>query len=179
MNDAPAPDTAPDTRSLSAIPPVSREVFRDGMACLAGAVNIVTTNGPTGRSGFTASAVCSVTDEPPTLLVCLNRNSSAAAAFLESDNLCVNTVGPDHQELAMRFGGKTPMAERFAASAWHSGVSGAPVLEGAVVSFDCRIAQRHTVGTHVVMFGEVVGVEIRAGATASAWFGRKFHELRV
>ncbi|MGA0541241.1 flavin reductase [Neotabrizicola sp. VNH66] len=174
MTDAPEPATLTPAQ----LPPVAREVFRDGMACLAGAVNIVTTDGPGGRSGFTASAVCSVTDQPPTLLVCLNRGSSAAAAFAGNEGLCVNTVGPDHHDLAMLFGGKTPMADRFAASAWHSGASGAPVLEGAVVSFDCRIAQRHVVGTHEVMFCEVVGVETRPGA-ASVWFGRRFHELRA
>jgi len=52
---------------------VSREQFRDAMARLGAAVNIVTTDGTAGRAGFTASAVCSVTDDPPTLLVCLNR----------------------------------------------------------------------------------------------------------
>ena len=49
--------------------------FRDGMALLAGAVNVITTDGPHGRAGFTATAVCSVTDQPPTLLVCMNRGS--------------------------------------------------------------------------------------------------------
>ena len=52
---------------------VTRQDFRDAMARLGAAVNIITTGGPAGRGGFTASAVCSVTDEPPTLLVCMNR----------------------------------------------------------------------------------------------------------
>ncbi len=50
--------------------------FRDAMAHVGAAVNIITTDGPAGRAGFTASAVCSVTDTPPTLLVCLNRSAS-------------------------------------------------------------------------------------------------------
>lgn len=158
-------------------PHVSKAAFRDGMACLAGAVNIVTTDGAAGRSGFTASAVCSVTDDPPTLLVCLNRSSSAAPAFLEHAALCVNTVGPLHQDLAMLFGGKTPMAERFAKARWHSGVSGAPVLDRAVVSFDCIVTHRHSVGTHDVLFCEVVEVMQDPGATASAYFARRFHAL--
>ncbi|KAA2317299.1 FMN reductase [Pseudooceanicola sediminis] len=158
---------------------VSQTAFRDGMACLAGAVNIVTTDGDAGRSGFTASAVCSVTDTPPTLLVCLNRSSSAAPAFLENDVLCVNTVGPVHQDLAMLFGGKTPMQARFETAAWGRAVTGAPVLEQAVVSFDCLITHSHAVGTHEVLFCEVVGIVQDAGAPASAYFGRRFHELRA
>ncbi|SLN57304.1 FMN reductase (NADH) RutF [Aquimixticola soesokkakensis] len=157
---------------------VSKEAFRGGMARLAGAVNIVTTDGASGRAGFTASAVCSVTDSPPTLLVCINRASSAAPAFLENDVLCVNTVGPDHQDLAMLFGGKTPMASRFEQADWAAGKTGAPVLDGAVVSFDCTVSQRTVVGTHEVIFAEVVGVVENDQASASAYWGRKFHELK-
>ena len=56
---------------LEAIAPISREAFRDGMAKMAAAVNIITTDGPAGRAGFAATAVCSVTDSPATLLICL------------------------------------------------------------------------------------------------------------
>ena len=59
-------------------------LFRDGMARLGSAVAIIATNGPAGRHGFTASAVCSVTDTPPTLLVCINRSVSSYAAFQEN-----------------------------------------------------------------------------------------------
>ncbi len=55
---------------------VDQQTFRDAMSCMGAAVNIITTDGPAGRAGFTASAVCSVTDTPPTLLVCLNRGAS-------------------------------------------------------------------------------------------------------
>ena len=61
---------------LPVLPGVEHDAFRNAMACLGAAVNIITTDGPAGRAGFTASAVCSVTDTPPTLLVCLNRSAS-------------------------------------------------------------------------------------------------------
>ncbi|KAA8606439.1 FMN reductase [Salipiger aestuarii] len=156
---------------------VSQALFRDGMARLAGAVNIVTTDGPGGKAGLTASAVCSVTDTPPTLLVCVNRSTSAAPAFLENDAVCINTVGPAHQDLAMIFGGKKPMAERFAAADFSTGASGAPVLRDAAVSFDCLVSQRAVVGTHEVIFCEVVEMTQAADATGLAYFARKFHEL--
>ncbi|MBE3638355.1 flavin reductase [Mangrovicoccus algicola] len=158
---------------------VSREVFRDGMACLAGAVNIVTTDGPGGRAGFTATAVCSVTDDPPTLLVCLNRASSAMLAFAANEAICVNTVGPRHRDLAMIFGGRAEMKDRFAGTGWGRGASGAPVLEGAVASFDCRVSHRHVCGTHEVIFCEVLDVIADPTAPGSAYFGRRFHDLPV
>jgi flavin reductase len=72
--------------------PIERAEFRDAMARLGAAVNVVTTDGEGGRAGFTASAVCSVTDDPPTLLVCLNRAASSNAVFLRNMVLCVNTL---------------------------------------------------------------------------------------
>ncbi|MGB0659858.1 MAG: flavin reductase [Mangrovicoccus sp.] len=156
---------------------VSREAFREGMACLAGAVNIVTTDGPGGRAGLTASAVCAVTDTPPRLLVCVNRSSSAGPAFAKNSALCVNTVGPDHQDLAMLFGGKTPMDERFTKADWQAGLSGAPILRGAAVAFDCQVAERVAQGSHEVLFCDILQV-IRAEKPSSLiYFSRKFHAL--
>lgn len=165
----------PETRS----PHVSQGDFRAGMSLLAGAVNIVTTDGTGGRAGLTASAVCSVTADPPTLLVCVNRGSSAAAAFMENTAVCVNTVGPVHQELAMLFGGKTPMNDRFDKAEWSIGPSGAPMLDGAVVSFDCIVTLRNTVGTHEVLFCEIIEITQIPDSPALAYFARKFHELGV
>uniref|UniRef100_UPI001C3D943C flavin reductase n=1 Tax=Vibrio cholerae TaxID=666 RepID=UPI001C3D943C len=90
--------------------------------------------------GFTATAVCSVTDEPPTLLVCLNRSASAHPIVTANGQLCVNTLAGAQRDLSNLFGGKTPMAERFAAAQWSTGVTGSPLLDGATVSFDCRIS---------------------------------------
>lgn len=157
---------------------VARELFRDGMSRLAGAVNIVTTMSEAGPVGFTASAVCSVSDQPPTLLVCVNNGSSVAPAFRAAQSLCVNTVGPRHAEIARLFGGRTPMADRFAQSVWHDGITGAPMLDEALVSFDCRVSERAEVATHSVLFCRVVDVRMSVeDLRASVWFGRRFHEL--
>ncbi len=94
--------------------------YRNAMAQLAGAVNIVTTDGPAGRAGFSATAVCSVSDNPPTLLVCINRSSSAYRMLFENAVVCVNTLSADQQPLSQLFGGKTPMEERFAGGEWSS-----------------------------------------------------------
>ncbi len=80
--------------------------FRDAMAHVGAAVNIITTDGPAGRAGFTASAVCSVTDTPPTLLVCLNRSASVWPVFSEHHTLCVNTLAAGQEALSTLFGGK-------------------------------------------------------------------------
>jgi flavin reductase len=157
---------------------VDAATFRAGMARLAGAVNIVTTLGPAGPAGFTATAVCSVSAEPPMLLVCLNRASSAAAAFDAAAMLCVNTIAADQAEVAQVFGGRTPMAERFAGGGWLDGAGGVPRLAGALVAFEGRIVARHPAGTHQVLFCEVTAVhQGPAGRAASLYWERGFHRL--
>ena len=158
-------------------PYVSKEAFRDGMSRLAAAVNIITTDGPNGRAGFTASAVCSVTDSPPTLLVCLNRESSVYEVFRANQAICVNTLGPSSEELSKIFGGKTPMAERFSAADWTTGVSGAPILRGAAVSFDCHVARTFDVGTHDVFFCEVLAVDRHFDSASLIYHDRAYHVI--
>jgi len=163
---------------LPDLPPVvDKAAFRAGMSRLGAAVNIVTTDGPLGRAGFTASAVCSVTDDPPTLLVCLNRSSSVYGSFIRNEALCVNTLKPNHEELSRLFGGKTPMDERFAAAAWSVGTSGAPVLQDATVSFDCRIASKADVGSHTILFCEVLAIACHDVADGLIYFDRGYHRV--
>ncbi|WP_217547024.1 NADH-dependent FMN reductase RutF [Pantoea sp. GbtcB22] len=162
---------------LPVLPGVEHDAFRNAMACLGAAVNIITTDGPAGRAGFTASAVCSVTDTPPTLLVCLNRSASVWPIFRDNGYLCVNTLAAGHEDLSTLFGGKTPMAERFAAADWHTLASGSPLLDGALVSFDCKVAQVVSVGTHDILFCEVQALVRNDETHGLAWFDRGYHHL--
>ena len=70
--------------------------FREAMSQLGAAVHVVTTAGPAGIAGFTATVVVSVSDQPATLLVCLNRRSQVAPILQENRLLAVNTVSLDH-----------------------------------------------------------------------------------
>src|SRR6478609_9785563 len=84
-----------------------RQQFRQAMAHLGAAVNVITTTGTHGRCGITASAVCSVTDAPPTLLVCINRSSAMHAAFVNNRNVCVNVLPGHLEQIARHFAGLT------------------------------------------------------------------------
>ncbi|WP_369346025.1 flavin reductase family protein [Asaia platycodi] len=83
-------------------PPLSKEIFRDAMARLASAVTIITTDGENGRHGFTASAVCSVSDDPATLLVCVNRTASSHAHLVRHGLLAINILAHE-QERSQRY----------------------------------------------------------------------------
>jgi len=158
---------------------ISTTDFRNGMALLAGAVNVITTDGAAGLAGFTASAVCSVTDTPPTLLVCMNRNSFAHRFFVENRRLCVNVLAGGQQDLSALFANReVTMDQRFAQAPWQVLETGAPALEGALVNFDGDITQIHDVGSHSIFFAELRSV--RLGGQEShglAYFNRAYHRL--
>lgn len=176
------PATFPLPKRLESLPQkgdciVSKTDFRQAMSRLGAAVNVITTAGVAGTAGFTASAVCSVTDEPPTLLVCLNRNASVYQAVKQNGVLCVNTLGAGHQHISDLFGGKTPMDERFAAAEWSTHTTGAPVLQAAPVAFDCHVVSCTSVGTHDVLFCAVQEIILGEAEHGLMYFGRKYHAL--
>jgi flavin reductase len=149
------------------------------MARFGAAVSVVTTDGPGGRFGFTASAVCSVTDDPPTLLVCVNRKNDSHPALVANGVLCVNTLAAGQQEISAVFSSASAdQAARFAVGVWHALETGAPVLDGAVVAFDCRIVQVTEIGTHSVIFANVVALQHGAEHDGLIYFGRGYHPVR-
>lgn len=153
--------------------------FRQAMSQLAGAVCIVTTDGPEGMSGFTASSVCSVSDEPPMLLVCIKRSASAYPAFKGNGVLCVNVLAAAQQPLAALFGGKTPMADRFAASPWQAKTGEAPALQGALAAVHGRIEQWCSAGSHDVLICQVVALGAPQPGDALVYFNRGYHAIPI
>jgi flavin reductase len=157
---------------------LDKRTFRDAMAGLGTAVNIITSDGTAGLAGCTASAVCGVTDEPPTLLVCINRSSRNNLAFRANGKLCVNVLSAEQQTLAAHFATSAlPIAERFAAAQWERLVTGAPVLCGALASLDCEIESVTEVGTHTVFFCAVKAARTHDAGDALIYFGRRYHRV--
>jgi flavin reductase len=152
-----------------------KQTFRDAMACVGAAVNIITTDGPAGLAGFTASAVCSVTDSPPTLLVCLNRGASVWPTFSENRTLCVNTLAPDRSRsrtcLAVKRRWRSalppPLADR------RHGLSASGGCAGRLTAASARwSASARTTFCFATLF--------RLFATRAAglvWFDRGYHTL--
>ena len=151
--------------------------FRNAMSRLTGAVNVITTAGDSGRYGFTASAVCSVTDTPPTLLVCMNRNSQSHQHFVNNKVLSVNVLGSHHQDISQAFASKLSAEERFQHGEWSSLKTGSPILQDALVSFDCRIDQIQEVGTHTIFICQVAAIQQSDSAHGLVYFNRAYHPI--
>jgi len=133
--------------------------FKTAMRLVASSVAIVTARVGTLRNGLTATAVCSVASNPPTVLVCINRSASAEPLIQESGAFAVNFLADSQHGIARLFStSKLAPEERFANGEWGTATTGAPILEGTVASFDCRVEDRVVSGTHHIYFGRVVGV---------------------
>jgi flavin reductase (NADH) len=159
--------------------------FRNAMAHLPAAVSIITTNGSGGRCGITASAVCSVTDSPPTILVCINRGSAMHDIFKENGQLCVNVLSDEQEQLAMHFSGATKVAmhERFSWDIWEAQAAGQeqlqqPMLCDALVRLQGRIKEFKEVGSHSVMFVELNDIRVSEEKDSLIYFNRLFHKVK-
>jgi len=154
--------------------------FREAMSRLIGAVTVITTDGPAGRGGFTASAVCSVTDDPPMLLVCMNRNSRQHAVFNGNGVLCVNVLTADQEQVSRTFASAATVQERFQIDQWSVLETGAPTLDNALVNFDARIVQTVDAGTHSIFLCAIAAVRIAPDEHSGlAYYGRKYHALAL
>lgn len=158
---------------------IAPEAFREAMSRLGAAVHVVTTEGPAGRMGFTATAVCSVSDQPATLLACLHRRSRSAPAVSTNGVFSVNTLRADEEAIADLFAGRgnVPMAERFNTGKWLTLETGAPVLASAVIAFDCRVIEIKTVASHNVIFGAVAAVHHGPPGQALVYHQRKYKRV--
>ena len=135
--------------------PVDAEQFKAGMRALTGAVNIITSTNAGHRYGMTATAVCSASAEPPTVLVCINKLATTHGAIAKSRVFCVNVLRAEDWELSSTFSGAQSGEGRFKSRDWTRLATGAPVLIDALVSFDCRVVKKIVHGTHTIFLGQV------------------------
>jgi flavin reductase (DIM6/NTAB) family NADH-FMN oxidoreductase RutF len=139
--------------------PVSRDAYVAGMRQIAGTVGVVTTDGPLGRVGATVTAFCSVSADPPALLVCLRSASRICEAVKANRTFTLNILKEDDHAIARVFAGEfdASRADRFQGVALveHQGLS--PSIRGAL-SFACRTARTEVQDSHTLFIGRVLDV---------------------
>lgn len=158
---------------------IAGEDFRSSMRHLAGAVTVIATGAPGQRYGLTATAVCSLSDEPPTLLVCVNRTASAHDYIRQNGTFSVNLLADDQEDVAGRFAGRSGLKgeDRFIGSDWSTMASGAPTLREAIASFDCEVTQEHVFATHTIFIGRVVAATHRDDVDPLVYLRGSFRHL--
>ncbi|WP_112664514.1 flavin reductase family protein [Microvirga flavescens] len=165
-----------DSAARSELDPM---LFREGMSRVAAAVHVVTTDGPAGRAGFTATAVTPVTDTPASLLVCVNSSGRSVKSLLQNGVFCVNTLSADDVAVADTFAGRKGLIgpDRFSVGIWDRSEAGLPRLTTGLVAFDCRISEARRVATHHVIIGEILAVALGDRRAPLIYQGRAYHRL--
>lgn len=149
------------------------EDFRAALGQFATGVTIVTALDEQGRRvGLTANSFNSVSLDPPLVLWSLSRHSSSMAALRPASAYAINVLAADQRVLAERFARRG--IDRFEGVAWRAGISGVPLIDGAVASFECKPRSHHDEGDHVIFVGEVTHCRRRVGAVPLVFHGGRF-----
>jgi flavin reductase (DIM6/NTAB) family NADH-FMN oxidoreductase RutF len=141
---------------------VTPQTFIQGMRQLASGVTLITTVHEGRRAGLTATAVCSVSAEPPQLLACVNRRSETHRVIDLSGVFAINVLASDQQRLARIFAGATDVFgdSRFEQAGWTELTTGAPVLSSCLATFDCRVVESVAAATHSIFIGQVEAIAL-------------------
>lgn len=154
--------------------------YRAAMRHHAGAVTILSAGGPDDRTGMTATSVCSLSDTPPRLIVCVNRSASAHGLIRRTAAFGVNMLHADQAELANVFAGRRGIErdDRFGeGDGWLSLATGAPILRDALIGLDCELIDEHAHDTHSIFVGAVRAMHLGDGQTPLMYFGGAFRAL--
>jgi flavin reductase (DIM6/NTAB) family NADH-FMN oxidoreductase RutF len=157
---------------------VDPQTFKAAMGRFPGAVTIITARSEAERRGITATAVCSVSAEPPSLLICVNRKTGTCASIGETGFFNINLLRDPSSELAMRFAGAGGATgeEKFTAGDWDEDTRGLPILKDALVAFCCEVREKVDAGSHAIFIGQIV--DIRLGEGVPLLYERsRFHRL--
>ena len=151
---------------------VSSGNFRSAMRHLAGGVSVITAGRGKDITGMTVTSVSSLSVDPPTLVVSINRGSSSWPLLKRHGVFGVNILTADQLDIAERFTGKDGLkgADRFTGAEWMTRVSGVPLLVGALAAVDCEveeIVERHS---HAILIGRVLDMQISTRTAALAYW---------
>jgi flavin reductase len=138
------------------------EVFKRAMRRLAATVTIITTASPAGRCGMTATAVTSVSADPPSVLICVTRSASIRPSLNEGGAFCINVLSEHHHDLSLAFGGKVAPEQRFFLGDWNTlKENGIPYLADAQANLFSCVDRQFDYGTHTIIIGKVTFVRIQ------------------
>lgn len=138
-------------------PGIDSDSFRRVMRALAGTVTVISTENEGGLYGFTATAVCSICAEPPTLMIAVNRTARTHAHITRKSAFAVNIMAEDQKDVADLFGRKAD--DVFDSVPHRISENGVPVIREAAATIECRIDQVLDVGTHSLFFGRIERAE--------------------
>ena len=157
--------------------PTLRDHFRTAMRGVASSVFLVTTRGPEGDAGMTATSVCSLSLDPVSVLICVNRSAAFLKALEASGRFALNILSRDDEAIARAFGNPAGRERRFALGDWYE-LDGMPALRSSLSTIICAVAAQTDFGSHRIFVGQVSQVDNRDGRPELLYCQGAFRSLR-
>lgn len=141
---------------------ISPDQFRAALGRFATGVTVVTTRDRSGElHGITVSAFCSVSLEPPLILICIEKATYSYSAIAECNFFAVNILANNQKNLSEQFA--TPLPDKFANVRYYESSTGVPLLNGALANLECRLKHSYDGGDHTIFVGEVENATLNEG----------------
>ena len=172
----------PDNRNKKAVMsncPLTND-FKKAMQELAASVNVISTEHNGVRNGLTATAVCSLSMEPASMLVCIHKDVQALEQIKNSEFFCINVLAAEQQNVSDVFAGRTGAIadQRFEqAGQWSASESGAPMLDQALANVVCELQELKEAGSHYICIGHVREVRLGAESTPLVYAQQSYATL--
>lgn len=150
--------------------PISKEEFRHALGKFASGVTVVTTRAADGHlHGLTVSAFCSVSLNPPMILVCIQKTTGSYHAFQESGAFVVNVLSDSQTEVSNHFA--SHLEDKFSGIEYENGIENIPVLRNCLVNLECRLVNSYDGGDHTIFVGEIEKAHIQEGNPLAYFHG--------
>lgn len=154
---------------------IDQAEFRRVMGHFASGVTVVTVCHEGFCHGITVSSFCSLSLEPPLVLICIDRRYASHELIQQSGTFAVNILAEDGEWLSRHFASRE--TDKFAKVAYHTGHNGVPVLNDALASIECRLVNQFDGGDHSIFVGEVLGMNADAEKRPLLYFRSGYHQL--
>lgn len=153
--------------------------FKDAMRHLAGAVSVITVGRGDDRTGFTATSVSSLSVEPPSILVSLNRNSSSWPVLKRHGSFAVNVLANDQLHIADRFAGRGGVkgTQRYEGASWAELATGTPTLSNALTVLDCELEEAIERYSHSILIGRVRAITVRGAVQPLVYWHGAYRDI--
>jgi flavin reductase (DIM6/NTAB) family NADH-FMN oxidoreductase RutF len=154
---------------------IDSRAFRQACSKFATGITIAAVSGVDGRPhGMTVNSFTSVSMTPPLVLICIDKNANVIEHFLAASSFAVSILNDAQMETSNRFAARGQ--DRFLDTPWHAAESGAPLIDGALATFDTAVSQVVEAGDHVILIGEVSALTIAEGRPL-LYFGSSYQSL--
>lgn len=157
----------------------AESTLRQAMRQLPGGISVVTAGSGKERGGLTLTSAVSLSTNPQTVIICVNRTSSTWPIIRKYGHFCVNILGPQHVDLANRFAGRAGIAgaARYLGGIWDTLATGAGALVDAAANIDCEVEETLSRHSHVIVVGAVKAVRVNAESGALVYWNGDYLPL--